>query len=306
MNGPLLGRGSSRGSAGRPAPSPCRSRRSAGRRCGSSGRPRPRRGARAARSRSLRPTCRRSGRTRAGHRSPPSARGARRSPPPVCSSGARRTRPPRPRSPAATRLDRPRRRRSRPPPPAGPRRPRRAATPRRARAGRPCRRTRRRCRSRPAVRSRRPWHRAPARWPHASPAGPRDRTTGRPAGSPERSVAARLRGPGPAHRVGGSAGRPGSRRREMAVADRDAHEAWPGAGERTIELNLLGGFALTSARGAVPLPPTAQRVLAFLALGERPLARGYVSGTLWPIALRRARPRACGPPSGGSSRRTRI
>ena len=68
----------------------------------------------------------------------------------------------------------------------------------------------------------------------------------------------------------------------MAVADRDAHEAWPGAGERTIELNLLGGFALTSARGAVPLPPTAQRVLAFLALGERPLARGYVSGTLWP------------------------
>jgi DNA-binding SARP family transcriptional activator len=61
------------------------------------------------------------------------------------------------------------------------------------------------------------------------------------------------------------------------------------AGDRPIELILLGGFALTSGGDTVPLPPAAQRVLAFLALAERPLARAHVSGSLWPD---RAEPRA--------------
>jgi DNA-binding SARP family transcriptional activator len=68
----------------------------------------------------------------------------------------------------------------------------------------------------------------------------------------------------------------------MAVADGNAHEARLPAGDRTIELILLGGFALTSGAEPVSLPPSAQRVLAFLALAERPLARAYVSGSLWP------------------------
>jgi DNA-binding SARP family transcriptional activator len=45
---------------------------------------------------------------------------------------------------------------------------------------------------------------------------------------------------------------------------------------------LLGGFALSVGGEEVTLPPRAERVVAFLALAERPLARTYVSGTLWP------------------------
>ena len=49
-----------------------------------------------------------------------------------------------------------------------------------------------------------------------------------------------------------------------------------------LDLKLLGGFALTVGGEDVVLPPRAERVVAFLALAERPLARTYVSGTLWP------------------------
>ncbi len=49
-----------------------------------------------------------------------------------------------------------------------------------------------------------------------------------------------------------------------------------------LDLMLLGGFALTVGGEDVVLPPKAERVVAFLALAERPLARTYVSGTLWP------------------------
>ena len=66
------------------------------------------------------------------------------------------------------------------------------------------------------------------------------------------------------------------------MPDGNAQEARLKAGDRAIELSLLGGFALSSGGEPVALPPTAQRVLAFLALAERPLARAYVSGTLWP------------------------
>jgi hypothetical protein len=52
--------------------------------------------------------------------------------------------------------------------------------------------------------------------------------------------------------------------------------------EPSLVLELQGGFFLT--RDDVPweLPLSAQRVLAFLAMQERPLLRVYIAGTLWP------------------------
>jgi DNA-binding SARP family transcriptional activator len=47
-------------------------------------------------------------------------------------------------------------------------------------------------------------------------------------------------------------------------------------------LELEGGFALRSGGDVKQLPLSAQRVLAFLALHDRPLLRGYVAGSLWP------------------------
>jgi DNA-binding SARP family transcriptional activator len=49
-----------------------------------------------------------------------------------------------------------------------------------------------------------------------------------------------------------------------------------------IELQLLGAFELRIGGRAVPLPPTAQRVLAFVALPDHPLSRAFVGGALWP------------------------
>jgi DNA-binding SARP family transcriptional activator len=46
-------------------------------------------------------------------------------------------------------------------------------------------------------------------------------------------------------------------------------------------LSLLGGFELARAGDVVALPLAAQRVLAFLALQERPVQRAYVAGRLW-------------------------
>jgi DNA-binding SARP family transcriptional activator len=48
-----------------------------------------------------------------------------------------------------------------------------------------------------------------------------------------------------------------------------------------ISLSLLDAFELRLGDEPVSLPPTAQRLLAFLALHERPLLRPYVAGTLW-------------------------
>ena len=49
----------------------------------------------------------------------------------------------------------------------------------------------------------------------------------------------------------------------------------------SITLSLLDAFELRLEDEPVSLPPTAQRLLAFLALHERPLLRPYVAGTLW-------------------------
>jgi DNA-binding SARP family transcriptional activator len=54
-------------------------------------------------------------------------------------------------------------------------------------------------------------------------------------------------------------------------------------------LRLLGGFGLRSGGERVPVPPTVQRVLAFVALRARPVLRSYLAGSLWPdVSERRA------------------
>jgi DNA-binding SARP family transcriptional activator len=50
----------------------------------------------------------------------------------------------------------------------------------------------------------------------------------------------------------------------------------------TVRLSLLDSFELTCDGDDVPLPLSAQRLLAFLALHPRPLLRGYIAGALWP------------------------
>src|SRR5579859_764888 len=49
----------------------------------------------------------------------------------------------------------------------------------------------------------------------------------------------------------------------------------------TSKLTLLGGFGLCVSGAAVPLAPSAQRLVALLALHEAALHRGYVAGLLW-------------------------
>jgi DNA-binding SARP family transcriptional activator len=48
-----------------------------------------------------------------------------------------------------------------------------------------------------------------------------------------------------------------------------------------VTLALLDAFELRCAGDSVELPPSAQRLLALLALHERPLRRPHVAGTLW-------------------------
>jgi DNA-binding SARP family transcriptional activator len=52
--------------------------------------------------------------------------------------------------------------------------------------------------------------------------------------------------------------------------------------DSTVTLSLLRGFALQIGDQAVPFTGSAQRVVAFLALKDRPLHRAHVAGTLWP------------------------
>ena len=51
--------------------------------------------------------------------------------------------------------------------------------------------------------------------------------------------------------------------------------------ESRLQVELLDGFALR-ARVSIDLPLSAQRVVAFLALHDRPLLRLHVAGVLWP------------------------
>lgn len=49
----------------------------------------------------------------------------------------------------------------------------------------------------------------------------------------------------------------------------------------TPEVGLLRGFEVRLRGGVIDLPLSAQRLVAFLALQDRPLQRLYVAGTLW-------------------------
>lgn len=53
------------------------------------------------------------------------------------------------------------------------------------------------------------------------------------------------------------------------------------AGPLGIQLCLLDGFGLVNGAGRARLPLGTQRVVAFVALHDRPLLRGYVAGSLW-------------------------
>jgi DNA-binding SARP family transcriptional activator len=46
-------------------------------------------------------------------------------------------------------------------------------------------------------------------------------------------------------------------------------------------VRLAGGFELVCGEGSVSLPMSARRLVAFVALHERPLLRSFVAGTLW-------------------------
>jgi DNA-binding SARP family transcriptional activator len=52
--------------------------------------------------------------------------------------------------------------------------------------------------------------------------------------------------------------------------------------EKIITVRLLKGFALTVGQSRVPIASSAQRLLAFLALQDRPRTRTYVASMLWP------------------------
>ena len=47
-------------------------------------------------------------------------------------------------------------------------------------------------------------------------------------------------------------------------------------------LRLFGGFAVEGPDGSVDLPTSAQRVVAYLALQDRPVRRARLAGVLWP------------------------
>jgi DNA-binding SARP family transcriptional activator len=57
--------------------------------------------------------------------------------------------------------------------------------------------------------------------------------------------------------------------------------AEPGQARDRPSLSLLNAFELRCGGRTVGLPPSAQRLLAFVALHEHPLQRAYVAGTLW-------------------------
>src|SRR5262249_13629615 len=48
-----------------------------------------------------------------------------------------------------------------------------------------------------------------------------------------------------------------------------------------LSLKLMRGFELTSDGRQVPIPRSAQRLIAFLALNERPVLRSHAAATLW-------------------------
>lgn len=64
---------------------------------------------------------------------------------------------------------------------------------------------------------------------------------------------------------------------------RSAHASLSHAEVRAgpVQLELLKGFYLTIGRIPMDVPTSSQRLVAFLALQEKPLQRSYIAGTLW-------------------------
>ena len=76
------------------------------------------------------------------------------------------------------------------------------------------------------------------------------------------------------------------RHRRPRSWEREAfHEALRHEGEAqrsSVSLRLMNGFSIVIQGRPIDLPMSAQRLVAFLALQDRPMLRTYVSGTLWP------------------------
>lgn len=66
-----------------------------------------------------------------------------------------------------------------------------------------------------------------------------------------------------------------------ALSRRSTFDSVSRAERPNLDLALLKGFDLSCGGERVALPLSAQRLMAFLALNERPLLRVYVAGTLW-------------------------
>ncbi len=73
-----------------------------------------------------------------------------------------------------------------------------------------------------------------------------------------------------------------SERRLFALQDDGPSPSWKAESE--VQIALLGGFSLLHDGGPMPIStsPGAERLLAFVALRNRPIRRGLVAGTLWP------------------------
>jgi DNA-binding SARP family transcriptional activator len=76
-------------------------------------------------------------------------------------------------------------------------------------------------------------------------------------------------------------GEEGIGRRASVVAAASARATQDRRAEVAIQLKLLGGFDLRQEDQSIRLPVSAQRLVAFLALHDRPLQRLYVAGCLW-------------------------
>lgn len=60
-----------------------------------------------------------------------------------------------------------------------------------------------------------------------------------------------------------------------------ATTASPSAQAPTVHLFLIKGFELRLGDEIVPVPPSSQRLVAFVALHDRAVRRGHISGALW-------------------------
>jgi SARP family transcriptional regulator, regulator of embCAB operon len=73
-----------------------------------------------------------------------------------------------------------------------------------------------------------------------------------------------------------------SERGLVALQDDGPSPSWKAESE--VQISLLGGFSLLHDSGRMPIStsPGAERLLAFVALRNRPIRRGLIAGTLWP------------------------